>query len=193
MTHLIDKKKNLSKNFSKKILLGSKGQWEDEVVRDQFMGIYIFFICLLIMGGCTSGHLFQTGMNQDFVQHLPISKQKQRIAVLQKKLEHAKKNLQTAQEIVDQLNVDLYQSQLVLISKQIENYEKTAKKIPSDSAFQRMLVQKDDSSLFIRERETLQQMLENGPSPEAFEAQIILDRILRAITESKEIVRNGEV
>ena len=41
---------------------------------------------------------------------------------------------------------------------------------------------------FMRDGERVtQQMMENGPSPEAFEAQVVLDRILRMITEIRDV------
>jgi hypothetical protein len=104
---------------------------------------------------------------------LSMTKQKQRVLMLQKKLELAERGRDQAEEEVRELQTALYRSQLALIVKQIELYEK-----------QVSLGKEDKGLTFLKERGMLQQMMEMGPSPEALEAQSVLDRILRMITKS---------
>ncbi|HSX14098.1 MAG TPA: hypothetical protein VLE96_06750 [Chlamydiales bacterium] len=115
-----------------------------------------FLIVLsIIFSGCmTQG--FHLGENQNVVQAMPLTKQKQRIAILQKKLEYAQRNLKVASDEVDHLASEIQQSQLTMIEKQME---------------------KGSKNFFLKEREILQQIVENGPSPEAFEARVVLDRL----------------
>jgi peptidoglycan hydrolase CwlO-like protein len=103
------------------------------------------------------------------VQGPSARKQKQKIANLQKKLDSAESEKKKAEEEVDTLVSEINRAKLLLIQKQISDYEKKGKKT---------------DSLFTEERELLYRMIEMGPSPSAFEAQVELDRILRIITES---------
>lgn len=103
---------------------------------------------------------FHLNEGQNVVQSLPLTKQKQRIAILQKKLEIAQRSAKTAQEIVDDLNSELQQSQITLIEKTLENH-------------------KYAGGDFQKEKAVLHQILQDGPSPTAFEAQVVLDRMLR--------------
>lgn len=140
----------------------------------------------LALTGCIASQGLHIGEGQEIVQSLPVTKQKQRIALLQKKLERAEKHLKDAQEYVEQLNGELHMSQLALIERQIENYEKQAAKAVIEPRRKSIEESEEENGLFLKEREMLQQMMQNGPSPEAFEAQVVLDRILRVITELKE-------
>ncbi len=117
-------------------------------------------LLLLLLSSC-----FHTS---DFpvVQGLSAKKQKQKIVVLQKKLESAEKEQKKVQNEVEKLASEIHEAQLALIRRQVDEAER--KKAPS---------------LFLEERETLYQMIQSGPSPSAFEAQVELDRILRIITE----------
>lgn len=141
----------------------------------------------VLLTGCSLNQSLHLGEGQEVVQTLPVTKQKQRIALLQKKLEHAEIDLRKAQEEVERLHNDLHQSQLALIEKQIEMYEKQIRKIQADPSPKMQLSQGEGSALFLKEREMLQHMMENGPSPSAFEAQVVLDRILRMITEYRDV------
>lgn len=142
----------------------------------------------LFLTGCMSNSVFHLGEGQEVVHPLSVTKQKQRIALLQKKLENAERDLKNVQEEVEHLNSELHQSQLALIAKQIENYELQIRKIQADpSRLVRNGAQEEKMTPFLKEREMLQQMMESGPSPEAFEAQVVLDRILRMITELRDV------
>jgi peptidoglycan hydrolase CwlO-like protein len=95
-------------------------------------------------------------------------KQKQKIAVLQKKLESAEKEQKKIESDVERLCLAIDEAQLALIRRQLDDHEQRGEKA---------------SNLFKEEREALYRMIESGPSPSAFEAQVELDRILRLITE----------
>ncbi len=136
-------------------------------------------VACLLLSSCMSSHAFRLRDGQEVVQTLSMTKQKQRIAFLQKKLEMAERHFKEAQEEVEHLQSELHQSQLALIAGQIEGYERQMRQTSSS----RPPSPKIEESPFSKEREVLQQMMENGPSPEAFEAQVVLDRILRMITE----------
>lgn len=152
------------------------------------MRILFASILCVILQGCLSNRALHIGQDSQAVHALPITKQKQRIAFLQKKLELAEKNLRKAQDEVERLSSDLHHSQLSLIERQIENYEQQVRKLRSDPKLRWQGGHYgEESTLFLKERELLQQMMENGPSPSALDAQVILDRILRMITELKEI------
>lgn len=145
------------------------------------------FICALL-SSCMTDSSFHLREGADVVQTMSVTKQKQRISLLQKKLEYAERGLKEAQNEVDSLNTELHESQLSLIAKQIENYEQQLRKsLENPSRKLAGRIQEERSTPFLRERELLQQMMENGPSPQAFEAQVVLDRILRMITELKDV------
>lgn len=121
--------------------------------------------CLFLTGCMNNG--FHLGESQNVVQTMPLTKQKQRIAILQKKLEIAQRNLKVASEGVEQLASEIQQSQLTLVEKQIDMFQQGQS---------RTFAGRDP---FLKEREMLQQILQEGPSPEAFEAQVVLDRMQR--------------
>lgn len=113
--------------------------------------------CTVFCASCMNQG-FHLGESQSIVQTMPVTKQKQRIAILQKKLEYAQRNLKLASDEVESLSSEVQQSQLTMIETKI---------------------QKGSKDPFLKEREILQQIVENGPSPEAFEARVVLDRLQR--------------
>ncbi len=101
------------------------------------------------------------------IVHGPSAKkQRQKIAVLQKKLKLAEKEQGKVQSEVERIHSEIHAVQLSLIRRQIDEAEN--KKEPYD---------------FLEEREMLYRIIQGGLSPSAFEAQVELDRILRIITE----------
>lgn len=122
----------------------------------------LFILTIAILASC-----FSVG-EQPIVQNLSPKKQKQKIAVLQKKLEMAAKEQKKIETDVERLSSEIDEAQLALIRRQLDDHERRGVK---------------DSALFMEEREALYRMIESGPSPSAFEAQVELDRILRLITE----------
>lgn len=142
----------------------------------------------LCLSGCMSNNSLLSLDNQDNIQNLSISRQKQRISLLQKKLQNAQKDLCDAQELVSVLSKELQASRLALIARQIENYEQQVEKAQSFAQKNNLIkFSQDQNLLFIKERELLEEMMENGPSPESSQAQIVLDKVLRLITESQDI------
>lgn len=106
---------------------------------------------------------------------LAPGKQKQKVALLQKKLIAAEKAREKAASEVETLQDLVNAAELALILSQIATYEQQLTK-------HSVHPQLEASTLFLKEREALHQMIQSGPSPAAFEAQVVLDRILRMIT-----------
>ncbi len=102
------------------------------------------------------------------VQNLSPKKQKQKIAFLQKKLKIAEKEQQKIVSEVERISQEIDEAQIALIHKQLDEYKRR---------------EGQDMTLFMEEREALYKMIQSGPSPSAFDAQVELDRILRIITE----------
>lgn len=111
-----------------------------------------------------------TGGEQFVVQGISPKKQRQKIALLQKKIEIAEKEQKKIVELIRELKDEVNSAQLALIHEQINDYE----------------MRGGSSELFLDEREVLYRMIQEGPSPSAFSAQVELDRILRIITESSD-------
>ncbi|PIS03327.1 MAG: hypothetical protein COT85_00580 [Chlamydiae bacterium CG10_big_fil_rev_8_21_14_0_10_42_34] len=117
-------------------------------------------LCVLV-SSCYSG-------SEQFVVHsLSPQKQKQKMAFLKKKLAIAENEKKKAEDEVQRLADEIDAIQLALIRRQVDLYDQQEKKV---------------AKLFLDEREALYQMIQTGPSPSAFEAQVELDRILRIIT-----------
>jgi hypothetical protein len=124
----------------------------------------------MILGtSCTS---FQA--QEGFFTH-STKKQRQKMIVLQKKLEQAERQKQRVGETVEVLRSQIRDTELALIRKSVEKNIKTvaeSQKLPSD--------------LFVAERETLYKIIQEGVYPSSFEAQVVLDQILEMITNMKE-------
>jgi len=109
------------------------------------------------------------------VAQLPPTKQKQKIAFLQKKLQLAEKEQRKLKAEVDRLSDEMREAELAYIRKQIDEYEELIRKTPSKKA------DFDSTDLFLEEREKLHRLIQNSES--IYEAQVVLDRILQLITE----------
>ncbi len=129
----------------------------------------IYLLVLLFLSCCFSSH------EQFVVQNISPKKQKQKIANLQKKLQIAEKEQKKLESDVERLAREIDEAQIALIRRQLDDYEMRNDKI---------------SKLFVEEREALYRMIQSGPSPSAFEAQVELDRILRMITELSDEEKN---
>ncbi len=116
-------------------------------------------------------------------KELPVSKQKQRISYLQKKLDLAQKSLQKAQDEEGRLIEEVQEAKLVLIAKQIDAYERQIDQNPHRYA---SLLQPEMGNLFLQEREELDALIRSGAS---LQAQALLDRILRLITQLSDDTR----
>ncbi len=105
-------------------------------------------------------------------------KQKQKVVVLQKKLDMAERALEKSQDEVDYLRANLCDAQLESIELQIEHIER---KWQLDPVALSQTLYADTASLFLEERETLYQILQMGLS--VHRAQSLIDRILQLITQ----------
>ncbi len=122
---------------------------------------YIWIAILSVLTSCFGGS------DAILVQGLSPKKQRQKIAFLQKKLEIAEKEKEKIESDARKLALEVNEAKLALIRRQIDEYEKKKEWTPT---------------LFMEEREILYQLIQSA-SPQAFEAQVELDRILQLITE----------
>lgn len=128
---------------------------------------------LLLLTACTH----HTSIDSFVASNVP-RRQKQKITALQRKLENAEKQQEKIDLEVEELREDLRQAELALIRKVVENCEDRLDRFRGDP--------EEISALFLNERETLHRMIQSGPSPASFEAQLVLDQILRIITNVSE-------
>ncbi len=129
-------------------------------------------------------------VSDDSVHTLSPSKQKQKIGLLVKKLENAERERKKIQSEVEKLSGEIHQAKLVLIRKQLDESEKQIQDLHANPQKYPHLLTAEIGSLFAQEREALHLIIQDGPSPWAFDAQVELDRILRMITELSE-TRSG--
>jgi hypothetical protein len=109
------------------------------------------------------------------VAELGPVKQKQKIVLLQKKLQHAEKEQKKINAQVEKLGDEMREAELAYIRKQIDSFEDLIRKQPSKIA------DFESAELFLDEREKLHRMIQSTES--VYEAQIILERILQLITQ----------
>jgi hypothetical protein len=129
---------------------------------------YVVAVCSLLIVGCT--HL-----NHEISSYeLPLTKQKQRISFLQKKLELAQRDKAKVDLEVDRLSEELSICKLSLMTKWIEQCEEEVEKYPNRwSHIPR-------HQLFLKEREALYEMAQQ--SGYAFEAELLLNRLSQIIS-----------
>jgi hypothetical protein len=105
------------------------------------------------------------------------AKLKQRALLLQKKLDAAQRTLTEDQRSIDRLREQLCNAELNAVESKIQIMENQWQANP-----QRMVVLHNDiSHFFINDRETLSQIIRNGP--DSLRAQSLLDRVLQLITQ----------
>ena len=138
---------------------------------------YFFLWCLL--AGCSLQTNRQTEEGQPIVRQLSESKQKQRIASLQKKLQSAEEAELQAELWVKQLKKEIQTAKLALIRKQVDAYERQLQNSETGS-LKEDLFMKNRETLFMKEREELYVLIQSDADPNAI---ALLDRILRLITE----------
>jgi anti-sigma28 factor (negative regulator of flagellin synthesis) len=107
-------------------------------------------------------------------RELPLTKQKQRIAFLQKKLEMAEKEKKKVEAEVEHLSEEITQAKLAVITQLVNTFEEEMRRNPKKWSGQ-------GAHLFLKERESLCEMIQSGSY--SFEAQMVLDKILQMITE----------
>ncbi len=131
-------------------------------------------VLLFLLTGC-----FSLIEEPPLVQSAPVRKQKHQITLLQKKLKSAETFQKKALAEVEKIQEAMQQAQLTLIRKQVDSYKKLLEEARSSPQKWAHFAPKD----FLSEREELHNIIQAGPSPAAFDAQVELDRILRLITQ----------
>lgn len=127
---------------------------------------------LLLLSSCLSTSILPGSEFLFGTSPPPGAKEKERIVALHKKLKGAEKErVRTADEIA-KLQEEVRQTQLALVQRRIEEYEKKG-----------ISWRERPSSLFLEERQLLHEIIQAGPSPSSLEAEIVLDQILRIITD----------
>lgn len=137
-------------------------------------------LSILILLSLTSCWQLENFSEPMLVHGPSLKKQKQKVSVLQKKLEKALREQEKLEEEVALLQTEILQAQLGVIRNKLDATERRMRPWQTE---QPKDLQAEASTLFLAERELLHQIIQGGPSPEAFEAQVELDRILRLITE----------
>ena len=132
------------------------------------MNVYLYSFFLLA-ASCTGSYL------ESSLSEPPISKQRQRIAHLQKKLQMAEKEQRKVEEEVGRLSEEVAMAKLSLISKIVNDLEVEIRRDP------KKWIHGQRGELFLKEREGLYELIQD--SPYSFEAQLMLDKILQIITE----------
>jgi hypothetical protein len=132
---------------------------------------------LLFLSACT---LPPTG--SDLFVKLSPTKQKQKIAFLQKKLGSAEREQKKAEDEVDYLREEIKQAELTLVRRIVFETEEKLRKFQENPSNRLKISENEISNLFLEEREILHRMIQAGPTPASLEAQGVLDQILRMIT-----------
>lgn len=125
-----------------------------------------------------------------FTEGFSAKKQKQKIALLEKKLEFAEREKKEHEAEVLALQERLQEAKVALVRKLLEEYEREVVRLHEDPTKYAKFLQLEMSELFLKERETLHQVIRKGLCPASLEAQTVLDRILRLITELSDEKKN---
>jgi hypothetical protein len=139
-------------------------------------------LLLCLFASCSRG----SGEGQEILHSLNATKQKQKIGWLKKKLEIAERGRQQIEVELENLTVEIHQATLSLIRKQLDGYEKQLAELLASPQRSAQLKHTEIGRLFLQEREALHEIIQDGPSAAAFDAQTELDRILRMITQLSE-------
>lgn len=133
------------------------------------------FFSILVLLFCSS-----CGMRSSSnIEDLSITKHKQRIILLQKKLHLAEKEEKKIKEKMERLSHEMRETELAYIRRRIDDYEELIQKTPSKKA------DFESASFFLKEREKLCKMIQaSEASPEA---QVVLDRILQLMMELDDV------
>ena len=129
---------------------------------------FVFCSCS-VRDGVVANHSFLSGSDR---------KQKQKVVVLQKKLEIAERSLAKNQAEVEDLRSLLYDAQLDSIESRVAMLER---KWQIDPVALSQALYQETARLFLEERETLHQILQANVS--VHRAQSLIDRILQLITQ----------
>lgn len=110
------------------------------------------------------------------ISHSP-RKQKQRIASLEKRIAQAEEEWNKKGLEVELLKAEKKRTEILMIRSKVEQYEEELRAFREG----RGKLRKEIS--FFEERETLHRLVQEGPSPTSYEAQLLLDQLLRIITQ----------
>ena len=102
---------------------------------------------------------------------------------LQRKLDVAEGERQRVLDEVDTLQSEIQEARIAFVAKQLDLYERQVAKFAKDPEKYGEFLQTEASLLFLKEREMLHEMIRSGSPTASFEAQQMLDRILRLITD----------
>jgi hypothetical protein len=133
---------------------------------------------LLLLTACTS---YST--QSEWGQRTPARKEELKLLALQRKLDAAEGEKQRALDEVNGLHSEIQEAQIAFVAKQLNLYERQLAKLAKDPEKYGEFLQAEASLLFLKEREMLHEMIRSGSPTASFEAQQMLDRILRLITE----------
>ena len=136
----------------------------------------LFIAFVLFSTSCSHSSLIMDSYGSLLTQ----KRQKQKIIVLQKKLETAEKQQTKIVDEVALLKEEIFQAELALIRTAVEGCEHRLASHQTER-------NSESNGLFLEEREMLHRMIQAGSSPASFEAQVVLDQILRIITNFSEL------
>lgn len=141
---------------------------------------FLSLVGILFCSSCTVSESM-IGQNS-FLTHVN-RKQKQKVIVLQKKLEQAERSLERELSEVENLRSLLCDAQLDSIELELEKLESRWQLDPQSLANS---LQSNGEHLFFSERELLYQILQANLSP--YRAQNLLDRLLQLITQINDLL-----
>lgn len=125
------------------------------------------FLVFLILVGCTSTQHMAS------LQEMSPRKMKQKISLLEKKLRRVRDEDEKTKSEISELIQEIYLTQLTLIENEVAESEKKLDR------FYRPI---DTAALFLKEREILHEIIQQGTLSMTQHAEALLDRILRIIT-----------
>jgi Tfp pilus assembly protein PilN len=134
-------------------------------------------IFLLLITGCM---LPPSG--SEILVKLSPTKQKQKIAFLQKKLQLAEKDQKKIAEVVDFLHEEIKKAELAFVRRIVSETEEKLRKFEENPLYRSKFTENEISNLFLEEREILHRIIQAPLTPASLEAQGLLDQILRLIT-----------
>ena len=132
----------------------------------------------LLFTSCTASYPSMS----EWGQRTPARKEELKLMALQRKLDSAEEERQRAIDEVESLQTDVQRAQIAFVAKQVELYERQIQRLSKDPQRYAEFLQTEANMLFLKEREMLRDVIHDGTPNAAFEAQQMLDRILRFIT-----------
>jgi septal ring factor EnvC (AmiA/AmiB activator) len=131
---------------------------------------FLFFICC----ACS-----ETVKNKEHCPPLSLKKNESKIANIKSRIERNKRIQDDAQKKIAHLEEKLFNYQISLINKKIENFKKNEK---STGSSQENSIDTRKEDLFLEERKMLTQIIENSEIYSG-KAQVVLNEILEIITK----------